>query len=281
MKNPYLTHSALITEIESQNPLVKLFTLRPSSSKDIKCAGGANKIVKCWWPGQFIILSIPGFGEAPFAICSSPTPCDEFQICVQKKGLVTEKMFSLAIGDAVGFRGPYGNGFPLSKMTSRNITLVAGGLGLVPLRPLIQLLCNHPAEFGEMQLFSGCREEKVLLFKNEYKTWRKHIELNLTLDSPCANWSGNVGIVTTLFDKIALAKNPIVIMCGPSVMFSPVIKKLKKRKVAESDIYVLLERRMHCGIGLCQHCVLVNGKYVCKDGPVFNYAEIKNSSGAI
>lgn len=271
MKNPYTTHPAIITSIENQNPLVKLFTL---------CSAG-NEIIKHWWPGQFIVLSVPGFGEASFAICSSPAPSGEFQICAQKKGLVTEKMFSLTIGNAVGLRGTYGNGFPLAKMARRNIALVAGGLGLVPLRPLIQLFINHPSEFGKIQLFSGSREEKLLLFKNEYKTWQKNIELNLTLDTASANWRGNVGIVTTLFDKITLVKNPIVIMCGPPAMFSPVIEKLKKKKVAESDIYVLLERRMHCGLGICQHCVLVNGKYVCKDGPVFNYAQIKGSPNAI
>jgi sulfhydrogenase subunit gamma (sulfur reductase) len=281
MKNPYITYPALITNIESQNSSVKLFTLRPKSNKDIKCEAGLDKIAKCWWPGQFIVLSIAGFGEAPFAICSSPTPCDEFQICVQKKGLLTEKMFNLAVGDNVGFRGPYGNGFPLAKMAKRNIALISGGLGLVPLRPLIHALCNHPGGFGKIQLFGGSREEKLLLFKNEYKTWQKYIELNLTLDAASSNWNGNIGIITTLFDKTALAKNPLVIMCGPPVMFSPVIEKLKKKKVAENDIYVLLERRMHCGLGICQHCVLVNGQYVCKDGPVFNYAEIKDSPGAI
>jgi len=281
MKNPYITHSASITNIENPNPLVKLFTLRPSNGNNIKYIIGADKIIKHWWPGQFIILSIPGFGEAPFAICSSPSASDEFQICVKKKGLITEKMFSLTIGDAVGFRGPYGNGFPMEKMAKRNIALVAGGLGLVPLRPLIQLLCNRPAEFGKIQLFSGSREEKSLLFKNEYKIWQKNIELNLTLDAASADWNGNIGIVTKLFDKIPLVKNPAVIMCGPPAMFSPVIEKLKKKKVAESDIYVLLERRMHCGLGICQHCVLVNGKYVCKDGPVFNYAEIKDSPNVI
>lgn len=282
MKNPYITHSASITDIESQNPSVKLFKLRPDECKNfIKYFTGANKIIKGWQPGQFIILSIPGFGEAPFAVCSSPAPGGEFQICIKKKGLLTEKVFGLATGDAIGFRGPYGNGFPLLKMAKRNIVLIAGGLGLVPLRPLIQLFCNHPAEFGRMQLFSGCREEKTLLFKSEYETWEKYIELNLTLDAASRNWNGNVGIVTALLDKTALAKNPIVIMCGPPAMFSLAIEKLKKKKVAEGDIYVLLERRMHCGIGICQHCVLVNGKYVCKDGPVFNYAEIKNSPGAI
>lgn len=281
MKNPYLGHPAIITNIESQNSFIKVFTVKPDNEKAIKCNPYDNKIVKCWWPGQFIVLSVPGYGEAPFAICSSPSPCDEFQICVQRKGSVTNKMFELAAGDVVYFRGPYGNGFPLSKMNDRNILLVAGGLGLVPLRPLIQLIVNHPAEFGKVQLFSGCREERMLLFKDEYSQWKRCIELNLTLDMICENWSGNVGVVTTLFDKVPLVKNPVVIMCGPPVMYPFVIKKLIAKGAAEQDIYVMLERRMHCGIGICQHCVLVNGKYVCKDGPVFNYAEIKESPGAI
>lgn len=281
MRNQYKTYPLVITNIESQNAMVKLFTLKPEDRKNIKCETDEKKIVKCWWPGQFIAISIPGFGEAPFAVCSSPTLCSEFQICVQKKGELTSKLFSMSVGDEIYFRGPYGNGFPLSKMNKRNIALVAGGLGLVPLRPLIQMLCNHPDEFGEIQLFSGCREEKMLLFKNEYRNWEKNIELNITLDMAHENWTGNTGLITTLFDKTPLAKDPVVIMCGPPVMFSPVIEKLKKKKVAESDIYVLLERRMNCGVGICQHCVLVNGKYVCRDGPVFNYAGLKDSPGAI
>lgn len=282
MKNPYNTNSAIITNIENQNPLIKLFTLKSSSRESIKCdPGGESKFIKCWWPGQFILLSAPGFGEAPFAICSVPSPCDEFQVCVQRKGSLTNKLFELKPGDAVSFRGPYGNGFPLSKIANRNILLVAGGLGLVPLRPLIQLIANHPSEFGKVQLASGAREEKLLLFKNEYGNWQKNIDLNITLDSAPENWSGYTGLITTLFDKISISNKPVVIMCGPPAMFLPVIKKLLKYSVVESDIYVMLERRMHCGIGICQHCVLVGGHYVCKNGPVFNYTEIKNSPGAI
>ncbi len=281
MKNPYNTNSAIIANIENQNPFTRLFTLKSDIRESIKCDPGDSNFFKCWWPGQFIILSIPGFGEAPFAICSMPSPCNEFQVCVQRKGALTNKIFELKPGDAIFFRGPYGNGFPISKITKRNILLVAGGLGLVPLRPLIQLITNYPSEFGKTQLASGAREEKFLLFKNEYNVWQKNLELNITLDSATENWNGHTGLITSLFDKISIKAKPIVVMCGPPVMFLPVIKKLLKLKVAESDIYVMLERRMHCGIGVCQHCVLVGGRYVCKDGPVFNYAEIKNSPGAI
>lgn len=281
MRNHYKTYPLIITNIESQNASVSLFTLRPEDRKNIKCSTDDKKIIKCWWPGQFIVLSIPGFGEAPFAVCSSPNPCNEFQICVQNKGSLTNRLFSMSAGDEVYFRGPYGNGFPVSKLSKRNILLIAGGLGLVPLRPLIQVIINHPSEFGNIQLLSGCREEKMLLFKNEYALWKKNIDLNFTLDSICDNWSGNIGIITTLIDKIPINKKPVAIICGPPVMYPPVIKKLLRQKIDENDIFVLLERRMHCGVGICQHCVLVNGKYVCKDGPVFNYAEIKNIPGAI
>lgn len=281
MRNPYSTHSLIITDIESQNSLVKLFTFKSENGKNIICGADDKKMIKCWWPGQFIALSIPGFGEAPFAVCSPPTPCNEFQICIKNKGGLTNKLFAMSVGDEIYFRGPYGNGFPMSVLSKRNILLVAGGLGLAPLRPLIQIIVNHPNEFGKIQLFSGSREEKSLLFKNEYAVWGKDIELNLILDSAGESWNGNTGIITDLFDKITINKNPIVIMCGPAAMYLPVIKKLLQKKAKESDIYVMLERRIHCGVGICQHCVLVNGKYVCKDGPVFNYAEIKKSPGAI
>lgn len=281
MRNQYIAYPLIITNIESQNALVKLFTLKPKDKKNIICGADEKRIIKCWRPGQFIILSIHGFGEAPFAICSSPNPCNEFQICVQKKGGLTSKLFSMSIGDEIYFRGPYGNGFPISKLSKSNLLLVAGGLGMAPLRPLIQIIINHPNEFGKIQLLGGAREEKSLLFKNEYAVWQKNIDLNLTLDAANENWNGNTGIITALFDKIAINKNPIVIICGPPIMYPSVIKKLLKKKIAESDIYLMLERRMHCGVGICQHCVLVNGRYVCKDGPVFNYAEIKNKPGTI
>ncbi len=282
MKNPYDTNSLIITNIENQNPVTRLFTLKPDDRKSIKCdPGGENKFIKCWRPGQFILLSVPGFGEAPFAICSMPSPCNEFQVCVQRKGVLTNKIFGLKSGDTISFRGPYGNGFPLSKIAGRNILLIAGGLGLVPLRPLIQLIANRPLEFGKAQIFSGSREEKFLLFKDEYLSWQKNIDLNITLDSSDENWGGYTGLITMLFDKVPLNAKPVVIICGPPVMYPSVVKKLIQKKVAKSDIYLMLERRMHCGIGICQHCVLVNGKYICKDGPVFNYEELKDSPGAI
>lgn len=281
MRNQYITYPLTIADIENQNALVKLFTLKPENRKNIKCGADEKKIIKCWRPGQFIALSIPGFGEAPFAVCSSSNPCDGFQICAQKKGGLTSKLFSMSIGDKIYFRGPYGNGFPVSKLSKRNLLLIAGGVGLAPIRPLIQIAVNYPNEFGKIQLFSGSREEKSLLFKNEYAVWQKNIELNLTLDIADENWNKNIGIITALFDKVAINKNPIAIICGPQIMYPSVIKKLLKKKIAKSDIYIMLERRMHCGVGICQHCVLVNGKYVCKDGPVFNYTEIKDSPGAI
>jgi NAD(P)H-flavin reductase len=281
MRNPYETYPIVITKIESQNAAVKLFTFMPKDRNNIKCSSDEKKIVKCWWPGQFIALSIPGFGEAPFAVCSSPSPCREFQLCVQNKGSVTNKLFMMSVGDEVYFRGPYGNGFPITKLSKRNLLLIAGGLGLVPLRPLIQVVTNHATEFGKVQLFSGSREEKMMLFKNEYSAWQKDIELNFTLDTPHENWTGSTGLITALFDKAKNLKGSVAIVCGPPVMYQAVVNKLTKKGVQENDIYLLMERRMHCGVGICQHCVLVNGKYVCKDGPVFNYAEIKNVPGAI
>lgn len=281
MKNLYQVYPAIITDIEEQSPTVRLFTMKADDTKNIQCAQDENRLAKCWWPGQFLILSVSGFGEAPFAICSSPSPCGEFQVCVQKKGVVTSKLFTLGIGSYVSFRGPYGNGFPLSKIKGRNILLISGGLGLAPLRPLIQLINRQPAEFKSVQLLSGSREERFMLFKKEYKLWQKYIETDFTLDIANENWNGNVGMITALIDKTKFAKDPVVIMCGPPIMYPSVIKRLKKKKIKEEDIYILMERRMHCGVGYCQHCVLVNGLYVCKDGPVFNYAEIKNSPNAI
>ncbi len=264
MKNPYQPKTAIIRKIQPQASEIKLFTLEFKNQKD------RLEFI----PGQFIEIGIPNFGEAPFAVCSRPGDI-EWQICVRQAGSLTTKLHTLKVGDMVTLRGPYGNGFPQIK--DKNLLLIGGGLGLIPLRPLI-LASGEKNQ--KIQVFYGARHTKDLIFKNEYKLWEKSVDLYLTLDKECPGWKGHIGLITTLFDDTKIIENAVAILCGPPVMYKFVLEKLKEANFADSDIFLSLERRMHCGIGVCQHCT-IGSKYVCKDGPIFRYDEIKNLPEAI
>ncbi len=274
MFNPYQTQTAEIISIKQQADFVKLFKLKLKSQKTFK-----------FTPGQMIVLSVPGFGEAPFALCNSPES-EYLELSIRKVGRVTEKLHSLKIGEKVGLRGPYGQGWPVTKIKNKkterkNLLLVAGGLGIIPLRPLI-LAKNKPVSTNtKIQVFYGARTVKEFLFKNEFKIWQRNgIDLQLTVDKKSPDWKGQVGPVTTLFDKFSPGDKAIAFLCGPPIMYKFVLAKLKEYNFANEDIYLSLERRMHCGIGVCQHCA-IGTKYVCKDGPVFRYSEIKDIAGAL
>lgn len=273
MLNPYQTTKAKIKDIKEESSEVKLFSLF-FLDKNFKKSFDPK-------PGQIVEVGIPGFGEGPFAICSCASEKDFFQVCVRRAGKLTNKMHEAKIGDIFTIRGSYGLGvFPEIK---KNLLLIAGGLGLVPLRPLIY---KYMASLGyshlpsQMQLFYGARSQDDLIFKDEYRRWRKYIDMHITLDKEEKGWDGHVGLITSLFRDVKMAENPIAILCGPPVMYKFALDELKRLKVKDEDIYMSLERRIHCGIGICQHCA-VGSKYICKDGPVFRWRDIKNIKGVI
>lgn len=273
MKNPYSPIEAEIIQIDELTPINKLFTIEIKNKE-------AREAFK-FRHGQFFILSVPGFGEAPFGFCSSPEIKENFQASIDKRGSLTSELFKLRKGSLVGIRGPYGNGFDRKKIKSRNLVLVAGGCGLSPLRAIIQDANLNPQNFQQIQIFYGCRNPELLSFKNDYKNWSKNIEVNLTVDTPDQNWKDNVGVVTNLLTTEKIKKDSVAILVGPPIMYKFVTQKLLELGLNEEDIYLSLERRMHCGIGICQHCVLINSVYVCADGPVFSYKEIKNTPEGI
>ncbi len=300
MHNQYKTTTVRIKDIKEETAEIKLFTLVFEDKKEQKKFNPLH--------GQIVEIGVPGFGEAPFAPCSCGIQKDFFQICVRDVGRLTKKMHSLKIGDKLTVRGPYGLGtFPENN---RNLLLIAGGIGLIPLRPLIlkyvklrenehgntrkKLLQNitspqPPASAGRspkgegvkwMQLFYGVRSQKDMIFKDEYDDWEKYIDMRVTRDKEEKGWKGHAGLITTLFQEVKIIENPVAILCGPPIMFKFVLQELKKIGVKDEDIYMSLERRMHCGVGVCQHCA-IGSKYVCKDGPVFKWSEIKNINGVI
>lgn len=232
-------------------------------------------------PGQFVMVSIFGFGEAPISVCSSPTDKGYFEITVRNVGALTDKLHKLGVGDTVGIRGPFGKGFPVDNMFGYDIMIVAGGLGIVPLRSLIRYIMFHRSDFGNVQILSGCKTSKELLFKEESKEWvrRAEIRFSCTVDRADPDWKGNVGLITTLIPGVDI--NPARtygIVVGPPIMYKFVIVKLLEKKIPDHQIIVSLERRMKCGLGKCGHCQ-IEGMYVCQSGPVFSYAQLNNFKG--
>lgn len=230
-------------------------------------------------------LSLPGFGEAPFAPCNA-TGSGCIELCIRSTGRLTEKLHAMKIGDKVGLRGPYGNGWPVVAdnklpLAKQNLLIIVGGLGFVPLRTLILGKEKFLGKESKVQIFYGARSPDDMLFRHEYGTWKKqNIEVVLTIDKESTNWRGNIGLVTSLFDKVVLNENSTAFLCGPPVMYRSVLEKLLERKFEEDEIFLSLERRMHCGIGVCQHCA-VGPYYTCKHGPIFSWTQLKNIPSAI
>ncbi len=223
------------------------------------------------------MLTVFGVGEAPFAFSSKSGKT--FQSTIRKAGAVTEELHKLEVGSKVGIRGPFGKPFPLEELKkANNIVIVAGGIGLPPLRSLIQHI--FVSDFPNQIILYGARTPGDLIYKKQFDSWMKDpkTKMLVTVDKGDDKWEGNVGVVTTLFDKIKLPDKAKVVTVGPAIMMKFVIKKCLELGVKPDDIIVSLENRMTCGYGKCGNCAY--GKFlVCKDGPVFTYEEIKNIKG--
>jgi sulfite reductase subunit B len=236
-------------------------------------------------PGQFVEVSVFGIGEAPISLSSSPTKKETFEVCVRKLGNVTTKLHRLNVGDKVGIRGPFGNGFDVDSLKGKDLLFIAGGLGIAPLRSLINYVLDNRKDYGRVYLLYGCKEPKELLFSDELVSLasKENVEFKPTVDR-CPEsgvWEGNIGVITTLIPQISFdPEKTLAILCGPPIMYKFVIADLKKRNVPDDHIIMSLERRMKCGVGKCGHCQ-INQIYVCKDGPVFNYSKIKGVPEAL
>lgn len=232
-------------------------------------------------PGQFVQVSIFGLGEAPISICSSPTEKGYFDLTVRKVGSLTTALHKLKTGDTLGIRGPFGNAFPLDKMHGNDILIVAGGLGIVPLRSLIHYILDERKDFGRVQILLGCKTPKDMLFGNEVATWerRADIKFQCTVDRGDPDWKGNVGLITSLIPGVNLdSKKTHAIVVGPPIMYKFVVAELLKKNIPERQIIVSLERKMKCGLGKCGHCQIKN-VYVCQCGPVFSYDQLRELEG--
>ncbi|RME95299.1 MAG: oxidoreductase [Verrucomicrobia bacterium] len=229
-------------------------------------------------PGQFAQVSIFGVGEFPASLPPSPTE-DETFFTIRRVGSCTEALHALKPGDRFGVRGPYGNGFPMEEYEGRNLVFVAGGIGLIPLRSCIIYAMAHRERYGRIQIFYGARTPRDLMYLPDLKRWEQAagIECYLTVDRPDETWRGHVGVVGSLFRKpdVRMAvENTTAFVCGPPIMFRFVIQDLKGMGFEDRHIVSTLERYMKCGVGKCGHCC-IGVAYVCVDGPVFTYEQIR------
>lgn len=270
--NPYLPASARVMRVTDLVPDTRLYELRFT---DPVLAEAFT-----FRPGQFVELSILGVGEGPFSLPSSPTRRGSFQLGIRRAGSLTGYLFDqVAEGDAIGIRGPLGNGFPVELLEGRDVLLVAGGLGMVPLRGLLQYLIDLRHRFGRITLLYGSRSPDQVLFRDELESLarRGDAEIVLTVDSTQAKpWPGKVGVVTELLDEIALdVAGTIAVACGPPVFYKFMLEKLVSSGFAKDRIFLSLERRMECGVGKCGHCA-VGYTFTCLHGPVFSYWDALN-----
>jgi len=272
MKNLYKPFKVNVVKVEEHSHNVKLFRLQREKGRFSVNDQGIVMV-----PGQFVLISHFGYGEAPFGIASSPFETRYIDIVVRRAGCLTKALHQLKSGDQIFMRGPYGNGFPVDFIKNKDIVIVTGGCGIPPIAALIEYIIESRERFGRTYLVYGARTPSDLLMKDKLKKWDKDIKVLLTVDEPDKDWKGYVGMVSKIVRKIKI--NPldaVSAMCGPGPMMDALEGILRPLGISDRRIFVNMERKMQCGIGKCQHCT-VGEKYVCQDGPVFNFDQIDKS----
>jgi len=237
-------------------------------------------------PGQFMMISMPGYGEAPFSISSTPSRPGLLEFGIRKVGNMTNAIFKLKENSIFGVRGPYGNGFPVDKMQGHDLVIIMGGLGAVPLRSLVLYALDNRDHFGQLYLLHGSRNADEMLFKEEFFHMKNRDDLKcfLTVDQDdTGKWPYDTGLITRLIPRLTdidPAKT-FVTVCGPPIMYKFVVAELLKLNVPKHQILMTLERRMKCGVGKCGHCIIGGYIYTCLEGPVFSYWDVIHMQGLI
>ncbi len=273
------SYKAEITSIHQLTELENLYRIRIINEDERKQFS--------FLPGQFLMLEVPGIGEAPFSISSSPSSHGDVELCIRKAGNLTSFLAKAKRGMRVGIRGPFGTSFPMEEMQGQNILLIAGGLGLAPLRSSIAYVQENRSLFNKADIIYGTKSPSSLLFTFQYKMWKKDdIDLHIIVENREQSWGGPVGMITNIMGKMAserdssFYKNTYAIVCGPPVMFKSICNILTQNGIPMHKMFVSLERRMHCGMGKCCRCN-VGSTYTCIKGPVFDYWTVMNLKEAI
>lgn len=276
--NGSLPSPAVIVALRALTADTTLFTL---STEADHCAASS------FLPGQFLELSLPGIGEIPVSYCGVPSPDGRIELCIRHVGHVTEPLKAVVPGDAVGVRGPFGHGFPLSSYAGQDLLLIAGGLGMAPIRALLRALLSQRERFGRLILVYGAREAGALLFLDELLELKRRetIELHLGVDRPGYCLVGppdcRVALLPALLDRLEIdPERTSAAICGPPVVYPFLVTGLQLMGIADERIHLSLERRMKCGVGRCGHCA-VGTLLCCVDGPVFSHAVLAGIEGGV
>ncbi|MFA7243973.1 MAG: FAD/NAD(P)-binding protein [Patescibacteria group bacterium] len=225
-------------------------------------------------PGQFVQVKFPHIGEVTLVPCSKKDEKTYFELCVRRAGNTTEKISEKVPGDSMFVRGPYGHGWPIGKTLEKDILLISGGIGIIPLMPLMDELVKYRGNFGKIYFLAGFKTPHHVMFEQDLLRYKKKISyFKVAVEKTDRDWWGENCMITDLIKNTNLSPNINVFLCGPEIMFRPCVDVLLQKKINPKNIYVSFERRMECGIGFCQHCTI--GKYkVCEDGPIFTWSKI-------
>ncbi len=263
-ENIYRPLKARLVKVIEESPLIKTFVLVPEKSFS-------------FGTGQFIEVTVDGIGEAPFTPSSSPLVTDQLEVTVMKTGYVTEYMHNLRPGDYMGIRGPFGRGYPIEQFSGKEVLILGGGCGFAPIRSLLYNLIAISGKLKKVILCYGSKTPEDCIYKPYIEELRNTPKFQVlrSVDVPDETWTESVGVATVLLDQVKMdIPNSVAVVCGPPVMMKYGTLKLLEMGYPEHDIYLSMEKNMSCGLGKCGHCMM--GKYfVCKDGPVFTYDEIK------
>ncbi len=269
LNNEFRPEPAVITKVIIESPNTKTFSIQ------YKDKGLQKKFF--FLPGKFVSVSVFGYGEMPVSISSSPYKTDSFNLTVMDVGKITHAMHQLKKGDLIGVRGPFGKGYPLNRFRKKNVVVIAGGCGFAPVGSGLRGLLQKREHFGDLYLLYGAGSAEEFLFKNDLKKWQesKNITVKLAADKKSKGWLCHDGFVTDLITKTKFpAKNTVAMICGPPVMIDTAIAKLNKKGIKDENIFISMERLMHCGVGKCGHCN-IGKSYMCVQGPVLSAKELK------